>query len=164
VKENTHLRVFEAARANDLELSMEIDASAGGTIDGETAVSTIQQVYDLGIYPDWWIVRPLENREAWAQVCDAIARADPRTRGILIQGSDATAEELKLTFKEVAPFDMIKGFWASRAIIAEPARNWFKGLSSDKEAVFEMTASYRDLCSSWEQARVRRFRTLQAEP
>jgi 5-dehydro-2-deoxygluconokinase len=160
VQESTLLRVFEAARSNDLELLVAIDASPDRAINHDTAVTIIQRVYDLGIYPDWWMVRPLESREAWAHVCGAVARNDPQTRGILMQGADMTAEELEIAFRDAGPFDLVKGFCASGAIIAKPMRNWFNGTSGDKEAVSEMEAAYRSLCAAWDQVWVRRFRTL----
>ncbi|MEC6999938.1 DUF2090 domain-containing protein [Brucella abortus] len=42
----------------------------------------------------------MKTKAAWANACDAITRNDPHTRGIVVLGLDAPAEEL-----EQSPWD-----------------------------------------------------------
>lgn len=152
-QEETVLRLADAARANDLEFLLEIIPSKVAPVDDETTATVIQRFYDIGIYPDWWKLEPLKTETAWRKACDAILRNDRHTRGIVVLGLDAPAEELSQSFTAAASFDLVKGFAVGRTIFAETARKWLAGAIDDAGAVNEMAGKYDRLCKQWDKAR-----------
>lgn len=152
-QEETVLRLGAAARANDLELLLEIIPSKVAAVDDETAALVIQRFYDIGVYPDWWKLEPLKTRTAWQNACDAITRNDRYTRGVVVLGLDAPAEELAKSFAIAASFDLVKGFAVGRTIFGETARDWLAGEIDDAGAVNQMAGKYAQLCKQWDAAR-----------
>ena len=152
-QEATVQRLFTAARRNRLEFLLEIIPSKAGPVDDETTARVIQRFYDIGVYPDWWKLEPMKTRAAWANACEAITRNDPYTRGIVVLGLDAPAEELESSLAIAAGFDLVKGFAVGRTIFGEAARKWLNGKITDQEAIAEMVARYKNLCDVWDRVR-----------
>ncbi|KIC08971.1 5-dehydro-2-deoxygluconokinase [Leisingera sp. ANG-M1] len=152
-QEQTVLRLFHAARRNNLELLLEVIPSKCGPVDDDTTPRIIQRFYDLGVYPDWWKLEPFKTETAWANAVAAIERNDRHTRGIVVLGLDAPQEELAASFERAARFDLVKGFAVGRTIFGQAARDWLAGNISDEEAVQVMAANYARLCGVWDAAR-----------
>ncbi|SCD24995.1 bifunctional 5-dehydro-2-deoxygluconokinase/5-dehydro-2-deoxyphosphogluconate aldolase [Brucella inopinata] len=152
-QEETVQRLFTAARRNRLEFLLEIIPSKAGPVDDMTTARVIERFYEIGVYPDWWKLEPLKTKAAWTNACDAITRNDPHTRGIVVLGLDAPAEELEQSLGIAAGFDLVKGFAVGRTIFAEAARKWLSGTIGDTQAIAEMAARYQSLCDVWDKAR-----------
>ncbi|NKC04589.1 bifunctional 5-dehydro-2-deoxygluconokinase/5-dehydro-2-deoxyphosphogluconate aldolase [Brucella haematophila] len=146
-------RLFTAARRNRLEFLLEVIPSKPGPVDDETTARVIQRFYDIGVYPDWWKLEPMKTKAAWANACEAITRNDPYTRGIVVLGLDAPAEELESSLAVAAGFDLVKGFAVGRTIFGDAARKWLNGKISDDEAIADMVARYKNLCDVWDKVR-----------
>jgi 5-dehydro-2-deoxygluconokinase len=58
------LRLFDACRATRHEFLLEIVASRNGPVDSTTVARVIDQVYGLGVYPDWWKLEPTQDSAA----------------------------------------------------------------------------------------------------
>ncbi|MFN7023826.1 MAG: 5-dehydro-2-deoxygluconokinase [Pseudorhizobium sp.] len=156
-QEETLLRLFAAARRNDLEFLLEIIPSKVAPVSDDGAARLIRRVYEIGIFPDWWKLEPMRSAAAWQSACQAIQDNDPHVRGVVILGLDAPEAELADSFKAAARFDLVRGFAVGRTIFADAARDWLKGRISDREAVEMMKERYRRLCAIWEDARARRL-------
>ncbi|KAB2664125.1 5-dehydro-2-deoxygluconokinase [Brucella tritici] len=152
-QEETVSRLFAAARRNRLEFLLEIIPSKAGPVDDNTTARVIERFYEIGVYPDWWKLEPMKTRAAWANACDAILRNDAHTRGIVVLGLDAPAEELEASLAIAAEFDLVKGFAVGRTIFGDAARKWLNGLISDEEAIADMVTRYRGLCNVWDGVR-----------
>ncbi|NKW82097.1 5-dehydro-2-deoxygluconokinase [Ochrobactrum pecoris] len=152
-QEGTVSRLFAAARRNRLEFLLEIIPSKAGPIDDDTTARVIERFYEIGVYPDWWKLEPMKTKAAWANACDAIIRNDAHTRGIVVLGLDAPAEELEASLAIAAEFDLVKGFAVGRTIFGDAARKWLNGSISDEEAIADMAARYRSLCNVWDRVR-----------
>lgn len=152
-QEATVQRLFTAARRNRLEFLLEIIPSKAGPVDDKTTARVIQRFYDIGVYPDWWKLEPMKTKAAWANACEAITRNDPYTRGIVVLGLDAPAEELESSLAIAAGFDLVKGFAVGRTIFGDAARKWLNGKITDQEAIAEMVARYKNLCDVWDRVR-----------
>lgn len=152
-QEETVVRLADAARANGLEFLLEIIPSKVGPLDDDTAARAIQRFYDLGVHPDWWKLEPMISAAAWAAACDAIARNDPHTRGIVILGLEAEPEALQESFRQAARFDLVKGFAVGRSIFGPAARRWLAGEIGDEAACEDMARIYAGLCAAWDEAR-----------
>jgi 5-dehydro-2-deoxygluconokinase len=82
-QEATVTRLFAAARRNRLEFLLEIIPSKVGPVADDTNARLIQRFYDIGIFPDWWKLEPMQSGAAWAATVAAIERNDssyPRYR------------------------------------------------------------------------------------
>jgi 5-dehydro-2-deoxygluconokinase len=152
-QEATVLRLFEAARHNNLEFLLEVIPSKVGPVDDETTASIIHRFYELGVYPDWWKLEPMRSEKAWAATCSAIEQHDPHVRGIVVLGLDAPEAELSESFSIAASYPLVKGFAVGRTIFGDVARKWFRSGMSDDEAVADMAIRYQRLCQLWDEAR-----------
>ena len=146
-------RLFTAARRNGLEFLLEIIPSKVGPVNDTTSATLIQAFYDAGIYPDWWKLEPFRTEAAWANAVAAIERNDPRTRGIVVLGLDASEAELSASFALAAKQPLVKGFAVGRTIFGNAARRWMAGELSNDEAIIEMKDKYARLCGIWDKAR-----------
>ncbi len=146
-------RLFHACRRNRLEMLLEIIPSKVGPVDDFTNAKLISRFYDIGIYPDWWKLEPMQTHEAWAATCDAITSRDPHTQGIVILGLGQSEAELASSFKLAADFPLVKGFAVGRTIHADVGRQWIAGKIDDATAVATMAENFRRLCGIWDAAR-----------
>ena len=152
-QEATVMRLAEAARRNNLEFLLEIIPSKVAPVDDETNATIIQRFYDLGVFPDWWKLEPMKTDAGWKNACAAITRNDPNTRGIVVLGLDAPADELYAAFAKAAKYPLVKGFAVGRTIFGATARDWFAGTVTDQQAIIAMAEKYQSLCSQWDSAR-----------
>lgn len=154
--EATVLRLFQACRRNRLEMLLEVIPSKVAPVDDDTSAKIIQRFYDLGVYPDWWKLEPFTTDAAWAKACAAITRNDPYTRGVVVLGLDAPAEQLAESLALAARHDLVKGFAVGRTIFMDAARDWFAGRISGDQAIADMMAKYDHLCRVWDTARAKK--------
>ena len=152
-QEQTVLRLFTAARRNRLEFLLELIPSKVGPVDDDTTPALIQRFYDLGVFPDWWKLEPFKTADAWAKVAATITASDPHTRGIVVLGLDAPADELAASFALAAQQPLVKGFAVGRTIFGDAARAWMTGAMDDKAAVDQMATRYAALCGIWDKNR-----------
>ena len=149
----TLTRLAAAARRNRLEFLLEVIPSKVGAVDDDTTAAVIRRLYAAGIRPDWWKLEPLATEAAWRNACAAIEENDPRTRGILVLGLDAPAENLREGFRLAARQPLVKGFAVGRTIFGAAARAWMKGEIEDADAVKRMRNNFSDLVAAWDAAR-----------
>jgi 5-dehydro-2-deoxygluconokinase len=152
-QEDVILRLFAAARRNNLEFLLEVIPSKVAAVDDMTTPKIIQRFYDLGVYPDWWKLEPFKTDAAWANAVAAIERNDPHTRGIVVLGLDAPQAELEASFALAAKQPLVKGFAVGRTIFGQPARDWMAGRITDAQAVATMKSNYASLCAVWDNVR-----------
>ena len=156
-QEDTVVRLARAARANGLELLLEVIAGGlGAAVDDRTTAAVIQRFYDLGVRPDWWKLEPMATDAAWSQACRAVERNDPWSRGIVVLGRGESEERLAESFAAAARLPAVKGFAVGRTIFAPAARAWLAGEMSDEEAVADMARRFGRLCAAWNRARAAR--------
>lgn len=152
-QEATVTRLYQAARANDLEFLLEIIPSKVGPVDDGTTAALIRRWYEIGVYPDWWKLEPLRSDAAWQQAVETIRAHDPWLRGIVVLGLEAPEAELAASFEKAAKHELVRGFAVGRTIFAEVAGDWLAGRRSDVEAVAEMRRRFGRLCALWDRAR-----------
>jgi len=152
-QEATLSRLFHSARRNRLEFLLEVIPSKVGPVTDLTTAEVIQRIYDVGIYPDWWKLEPLQSDAAWAATSDAITRNDPRSRGVIVLGLGAEEETLAKSFRVAARHPIVKGFAVGRTVFASTAQEFMMGEISRDDAVQTMARNYRSLCNIWDDAR-----------
>ena len=152
-QEDTITRLFHACRRNRLEMLLEIIPSKVGPVNDQTTAQLISRFYDIGIYPDWWKLEPMQTQAAWAATCNAITARDPHVQGIVILGLGQTETELAASFALAAEFPLVKGFAVGRTIHADVGRDWLAGRCDDETAVATMAANYQRMCDYWDRAK-----------
>ncbi len=146
-------RLFAASRRNRLEFLLEIIPSKVGPVGDDTAARLIRRFYQIGIFPDWWKLEPMQSDAAWAETVRAITENDPDVRGIVVLGLGQAEEELAASFRLAARYPLVKGFAVGRTIFADAARNWMAGNLDDAAAVALMAHNFRRMCAHWDAAR-----------
>jgi 5-dehydro-2-deoxygluconokinase len=141
--------LFEAARKVGRELLVEIIAGKHGPLGPETIARAMQELYELGIKPDWWKLEPQASPAAWAAIEQTIARNDPWCRGVLLLGLDAPAEELEAGFAATAATPIVKGFAVGRTIFMAAAEAWLAGRFDDEAAITDMARRFGALTELW---------------
>ncbi len=151
-QEATVTALFHAARAQGLEFLLEVIPSKAGLVDDGTTAAIIQRFYDLGVFPDWWKLEPMQTAAAWSQTCAAITRNDAHTRGIVVLGLGAGEDRLAASFALAARFPLVKGFAVGRTIFQTAAREYFAGTLTGDEAIAAMAGNFDRLCNIWDKA------------
>ena len=152
-QEATLQRLFQACRRNRLELLLELIPSKVGPITDDTTAKLITRFYDIGIYPDWWKLEPMQTAKAWDLTVKAITTRDPHTQGIVVLGLGQTEQELAAAFKLAAIHPLVKGFAVGRTIHGDAGRDWMAGHLTDQQAVAMMAANYTRMCQYWDDAK-----------
>lgn len=147
------LALAVSCRAVRHELLIEVIASKNGSVDVGTQAEAVRQLYQAGLYPDWWKLEPADDPAIWSNVAEVIAAHDPQCRGILLLGLSRPLDELQRMLEAGATAPMVKGFAVGRTIFADPARDWLKNTISDDEAIERMAATFALLVGVWNKAR-----------
>ncbi|MBA4269684.1 MAG: 5-dehydro-2-deoxygluconokinase [Methylobacterium sp.] len=155
-QQETLRALFEAARKVGRELLVEIIAGRNGPLGPDTIARAMQELYGLGIKPDWWKLEPQASPAAWAAIEQTIARNDPWCRGVLLLGLDAPAEELEAGFAATAATPIVKGFAVGRTIFMAAAEVWLAGRMDDEAAIADMARRFGALTELWLSTRGRK--------
>ncbi len=143
------LALFQAARKVGRELLIEIIAGKNGALDEYTIATALEELYGLGIKPDWWKLEPQASKAAWANIEAVIAKNDPWCRGVVLLGLDAPHDELEAAFAATADATIVKGFAVGRTIFAKAAEEWLAGRMDDAAAVADMAGRFERLTQVW---------------
>jgi 5-dehydro-2-deoxygluconokinase len=147
------LHLSQAASKVGRELLVEIIASKNGPMGKDTIARVMEELYALGIKPDWWKLEPQTDGAAWDEIGQVIDRRDPLCRGIVLLGLEAPEAELAKGFKAVTGKRHVKGFAVGRTIFNAAAEGWFAGKLSDDAAVTMMAEKFASLIKIWDDVR-----------
>lgn len=145
--------LYEAARRVGRELLIEIIAGKNGPLGENTIACVLEELYALGIKPDWWKLEPQDSAAAWQNIASVINRNDPWCRGVVLLGLDAPEAELAKGFAAVAGQPIVKGFAVGRTIFSLAAQDWLADKITDEQAVADMTGRFEALTALWHKAR-----------
>ncbi|TPM42471.1 5-dehydro-2-deoxygluconokinase [Mesorhizobium sp. B2-2-3] len=148
--------LFEAARKVGRELLIEIIAGKHGKLDDTTIPRALEELYALGIKPDWWKLEPQASAGAWTKIEAMILKNDPWCRGVVLLGLEAPQDELEAAFAATAKAPIVKGFAVGRTIFINAAEQWLSGKMSDDEAIADMASRFEQLTEAWLAARGRK--------
>jgi 5-dehydro-2-deoxygluconokinase len=150
--------LYEAARKVGRELLIEIIAGKHGAVDDMTVARALDQLYGLGIKPDWWKLEPQDSARAWENIAQQISKNDPWCRGVVLLGLEAPEDELGKAFELTTDCAIVKGFAVGRTIFNEAAQRWLAGSMTDSAAISDMAERFGNLVEMWSKA----HRTLAA--
>lgn len=92
-----------------------------GPLRDETIARALAELYDAGLKPDWWKLKPQASVTAWQAIDTVIAERDPYCRGVVLLGLDSPIEALKDSFVAAQTAGRVRGFAVGRTIFAEAA-------------------------------------------
>ena len=142
--------LFEASRSIGRELLIEIIAGRNGPVADDTIPRVLEELYALGIKPDWWKLEPQASSAAWKNIGGVIAKHDAHCRGIVLLDLEAPEDELARGFAATAGHDAVKGFAIGRTIFNDVAPDWLAGRITDNNALDVMTERFGALVALWE--------------
>jgi 5-dehydro-2-deoxygluconokinase len=148
--------LYEAARKVGRELLVEIIAGKHGELAEDTIARALDELYALGIKPDWWKLEPQAASAAWTRIGRTIARHDPWCRGIVLLGLEAPVNELEKSFAAAAGHSAVKGFAIGRTIFNDAAQAWLAGKMSSSSATDDMAQRFDSLVTLWRKAQEKR--------
>jgi 5-dehydro-2-deoxygluconokinase len=147
------LRLADATRKSGLDLLLEVIVPRPESGDGSITARAINRFYDLGVWPDWWKLAPMQSEQDWQKVCDTIAARDPNCRGVVVLGLGEEESVLNASFTAAASQPLVKGFAVGRTIFGATAEQWFAGQIEDEAAVSAMAEIFARLCQEWDDVR-----------
>jgi 5-dehydro-2-deoxygluconokinase len=148
--------LFDAARKVGRELLIEIIAGKHGELKTDTVPRALEELYALGIKPDWWKLEPQASPAAWAAIEATIVKNDPWCRGVVLLGLEAPQGELEAAFASTAGTSIVKGFAVGRTIFMDAAEAWFAGRIDDQAAIAGMADRFERLTDAWQAVRGRK--------
>ncbi len=135
------------------ELLVEVIPPTEARSDARTLARALAQVYEAGVFPDWWKLPPPDGDAAWREIAAVIGAHDPHCRGVLLLGLGAAEAELAESFRVAATQPICKGFAIGRSIFADAAAGWFAGTLDDAGVVEQVASRYQRLIERWCEAR-----------
>ncbi len=145
--------LYEAARRAGRELLIEIIASKDGPLADDTTARVLEELYAVGIRPDWWKLEPQASPGAWQAIENVITANDPRCRGIVLLGLEAPEEDLLDGFAACADVPLVKGFAIGRTVFSDAAKKWLAGEIDDAAAITEIADRFDRLARGWQRLR-----------
>ena len=119
------------------------------TMTDHSIARSLQDVYDLGIKPDWWKL-PQLSPAGWDAVSAVIDNNAPHCRGVLILGLNRPIDQLAEGFKHSAGQKWCKGFAIGRTIFNDPLRSWMMGDSTDEQFIQQTADNYSAVITAWQ--------------
>ncbi len=118
----------------------------------DLVVATIAALQRGGVEPDIWKIEGLDTREACEHV---VAQAQVDWRGdvkCIVLGRGADEQQVIEWVKIGAAVDGFDGFAVGRTLWEEALRKYLAGQFSREEAVYEISARYRDVIDAYRRA------------
>ncbi|HSW26512.1 MAG TPA: DUF2090 domain-containing protein, partial [Burkholderiaceae bacterium] len=135
------------------ELLVEVVPPTEARSDAHTLARALAQVYEAGVFPDWWKLPPPDGAPAWREIAAVIGSHDPHCRGVLLLGLGAAEAELAESFRVAATQPICMGFAIGRSIFADAAAGWFADALDDAGVIEQVASRYQRLIERWCEAR-----------
>jgi 5-dehydro-2-deoxygluconokinase len=154
-QETQLLALYAAVKQSGHELLLEIippaNPAATGT-PGERVLRAMKRLYNLGIRPEWWKLKPVPATD-WVTIDALIAERDSYCRGVVLLGLNAPFAELAEGFAAAARSTTCRGFAVGRSLFYEPARAWLRSEIDDDVLIERAAQQFAKLATLWQQAR-----------
>lgn len=148
-QEHTVRVLAEAARGTGHELLLELIPRRDGEVDHDALPLAMEQIYALGVRPDWWKLVPPRDPALWSRISQVIASHDRHCRGVLLLGLEAPVEVLAEGFRHAAHAPLARGFAIGRTIFAEPSRLWLSDELDDEGLISAVAERFTRTIAAW---------------
>ena len=152
--------LYDAVQASGHELLLEIIPPKSLARQADTVFRALKRLYNLGIYPEWWKLEPMDPAQ-WQAIDALIAERDPYCRGVVLLGLNASADALAAGFRDARASTTCRGFAVGRTIFHEPSRRWLARSIDDAELKRAIRANFETLIDAWRDARGVHAKTLE---
>jgi 5-dehydro-2-deoxygluconokinase len=155
IEQESQLRaLYDAVQASGHELLLEVIPPK---LDGvpnapDTVCRALKRLYNIGIYPEWWKLEPMDAAQ-WRAIDALIAERDPYCRGVVLLGLSASVEQLLEGFRSAAQSATCRGFTVGRTIHHDPSLAWLAGEIGDDELIARVRRTFETLIAAWRTAR-----------
>jgi 5-dehydro-2-deoxygluconokinase len=155
IEQESQLRaLYDAVQASGHELLLEVIPPK---LDGrpnapDTVCRALKRLYNIGIYPEWWKLEPMDAAQ-WRAIDALIAERDPYCRGVVLLGLSASVEQLLEGFQSAAQSATCRGFTVGRTIHHDPSLAWLAGEIGDDELIARVRRTFETLIAAWRAAR-----------
>ncbi|MGB2001166.1 MAG: bifunctional 5-dehydro-2-deoxygluconokinase/5-dehydro-2-deoxyphosphogluconate aldolase [Candidatus Puniceispirillaceae bacterium] len=151
--EQSLVKLADACRQTGHEFLLEIiNGRADKPAAPDQIIALVEQMYGLGIMPDWWKLEPIADPAFWNNVGDLVRAHDPHLQGIIVLGKEMPDDELVNVLGMARKEPLVRGFAIGRTIFSEAAQRWFAGEIDDAAAIDMMSVVYRRLIAAWDAA------------
>jgi 5-dehydro-2-deoxygluconokinase len=146
--------LYDAVQASGHELLLEVIPPKHAHLpnDPQVVPRALKRLYNIGIYPEWWKLAPLDAAQ-WQAVDALIAERDPHCRGVVLLGLSAPVDQLIEGFTAAAASASCRGFTVGRTIHYEPSHAWLAGEIGDEELIARVRRTFETLIAAWRTAR-----------
>jgi len=146
--------LYDAVQASGHELLLEVIPPKHAHLpnDPQVVPRALKRLYNIGIYPEWWKLAPLDAAQ-WQAVDALIAERDPYCRGVVLLGLSAPVDQLIEGFTAAAASASCRGFTVGRTIHYEPSHAWLAGEIGDEELIARVRRTFETLIAAWRSAR-----------
>lgn len=146
--------LYDATQASGHELLLEVipPKHAGLPLAPDTVYRALKRLYNVGIYPEWWKLEPMDAAQ-WRAIDALVAERDPYCRGVVLLGLSAPVEQLTQDFRAAAASATCRGFTVGRTIFHEPSHAWLAGTIGDDELIARVRRTFETLIAAWRTAR-----------
>lgn len=156
LEQETQLRtLYDAVKQSGHELLLEVIPPANPSVtdtQGERVLRAMKRIYNLGIRPEWWKLKPLPAKD-WTAIDALIAERDPYCRGVVLLGLNAPFAELAEGFAAAAHSTRCRGFAVGRSLFMEPSSAWLKHEIDDDTLIERAAQQFAKLIALWQQSR-----------
>ncbi|HET9047177.1 MAG TPA: 5-dehydro-2-deoxygluconokinase [Casimicrobiaceae bacterium] len=144
--------LYDAVQASGHELLLEIIPPKTMPRTADTVYRALKRLYNLGVYPEWWKLEPMDALQ-WKAIDALIAERDPHCRGVVLLGLDASVETLTAGFAAAKESRTCRGFAVGRTIFKAPAAEWLAGTIDDATLKHQIRTNFETLIDVWRAAR-----------
>jgi 5-dehydro-2-deoxygluconokinase len=144
--------LYDAVQASGHELLLEIVPPKEFGRADDTVHRALERIYNLGIYPEWWMLEPMSATQ-WREIDALLAERDPYCRGVLLVGQAAGMDELRDGFRDAGASRSCRGFAVGRTIFHEPSCRWLPGDIDDDTLIRQTRAVFEALIAAWRETR-----------
>ncbi len=145
--------LYEAARKVGRELLIEIIAGKHGTLGEDTIPRALEELYALGIKPDWWKLEPQATPRRGTNIGKVIDAQRPLCRGMVLLGLEAPEDELAKGFAAVAAKRHRQGLRCGPHHLQRRCPRLARRPDDDDAATADMAERFGNLVSIWNDAR-----------
>ena len=144
--------LYNAVQISGHELLLEIIPPKDLPKADDTVLRGIKRLYNLGIYPEWWKLESMSEKQ-WAAIDALIAERDPYCRGVVLLGLAAPVEALAAGFRASRHSKTCRGFMVGRTIFHEPSKLWLQGQIDDATLIQQVRGTFEKLIGVWRDSR-----------
>lgn len=137
------LRIASACRAQGRELLVGLAMGGDESQGAEGPAHALEQLYGLGIRPDWWELDAPAAGAEWERCGSVIAANDVHCRGVLVHVRAPIRRARALLASPKGP--RVRGLIGGDSIFSSAAEAWLTGQASAEASVARIAECFRAL-------------------